>query len=193
MLPPFQNLEPRIRWSDPFAAPTNRLHAVPATASWPGLCRASSAPLVSVSSTPVACSFPCLSCHPCLPCLLLFQFEVWITARLIIRNRREPTLPHNCGQEASLQPKPKFPCAHTMCSAKYLAPLSACQFFVAHRPWSVAFDFAIPSFVNVAHGIQARATFAPHRALAMPPVSALQRREPHAAPPLIRLGVFSSK
>ena len=35
-------------------------------ASWPGLCRASSAPLVSVSSTAVACSFPCLSCHPCL-------------------------------------------------------------------------------------------------------------------------------
>ena len=65
-------------------------------ASWTGLCRASSAPLVSVSSTAVACSCPCLSCHPCLPCLLLFQrllLEVWITARLIIRNRREPTLP----------------------------------------------------------------------------------------------------
>src|SRR5205809_3788580 len=41
--------------------------------SWPGLCRASFAPLVCVSSIAVACSFPCLSCHPCLPCSLLFS------------------------------------------------------------------------------------------------------------------------
>src|ERR1700688_1830549 len=63
-------------------------------ASWPELCRASSDPLVYVSSTAVACSFPCLSCHPCLPCLLLFQRLCLksITTRLIIRNRREPTL-----------------------------------------------------------------------------------------------------
>src|SRR5687768_11915254 len=36
-----------------------------------GPCPASAAPLVSVSAPAVACSFPCLSCHPCLPCLLL--------------------------------------------------------------------------------------------------------------------------
>ena len=42
-------------------------------ASLPGLCHASSAPPVSVSSTAVACSFPCLSCRPCLPCVLPFS------------------------------------------------------------------------------------------------------------------------
>jgi hypothetical protein len=36
-------------------------------------CPASFAPLVSVSSAAVACSFPCPSYHPCLPCLLLFS------------------------------------------------------------------------------------------------------------------------
>src|SRR5947209_12965811 len=38
--------------------------------SWPGLCRASFAPLVSVSSAAVACFFLCLRCSPCLPWLL---------------------------------------------------------------------------------------------------------------------------
>jgi hypothetical protein len=34
-------------------------------------CPASVVPPVSVSSSAVACSFPCLSCRPCLPCVLL--------------------------------------------------------------------------------------------------------------------------
>src|SRR5580704_4977927 len=64
-------------------ATTDADFPLPATASWPGLCRASAAPLVCVSSPAVACSFPCLSCHPCLPCLLLFQK---------LRLDRQPTL-----------------------------------------------------------------------------------------------------
>src|SRR5688572_31933301 len=42
-----------------------------ATESLAGPCPASVVPLVSVSSLAVACFFPCLSCHPCPPCLLL--------------------------------------------------------------------------------------------------------------------------
>src|SRR5438874_6761145 len=38
-----------------------------------GPCPASFAPPVSVSSAAVVCSFPCPSCHPCLPCLLRFS------------------------------------------------------------------------------------------------------------------------
>src|ERR1700687_4781929 len=44
-----------------------------ATESLAGPCLASVVPLVSVSSPAVACFFPCLSCHPCLPCLLLLR------------------------------------------------------------------------------------------------------------------------
>src|SRR5215208_5725957 len=43
------------------------------TANLAASCPASFAPLVSVSSAAVACSFPCPSYHPCLPCLLLFS------------------------------------------------------------------------------------------------------------------------
>src|SRR6185503_14646111 len=38
-----------------------------------GPCPASFAALVSVSSAAVVCFFPCPSCHPCLPCLLLIR------------------------------------------------------------------------------------------------------------------------
>ena len=41
------------------------------TESLAGPCPASLVPPVSVSSAAVVCSFPCPSCHPCLPCLLL--------------------------------------------------------------------------------------------------------------------------
>src|SRR4029077_8649323 len=46
---------------------------LPARESLAGPCPASFAPPVSVSSAAVVCSSPCPSCHPCLPCLLLFS------------------------------------------------------------------------------------------------------------------------
>src|SRR4029077_19578164 len=46
---------------------------VSSTKSWAGRCPVSSVPLVSVSSPAVVCFFPCLSCHPCLPCSLFFS------------------------------------------------------------------------------------------------------------------------
>src|SRR4029450_186413 len=46
---------------------------LPARESLAAPCPASFAPPVSVSSAAVVCSFPCPSCHPCLPCLLLFS------------------------------------------------------------------------------------------------------------------------
>jgi hypothetical protein len=55
---------PSIKSTPPAVRPTESL-AEP--------CPASVAPVVSVSSPAVACFFPYLSCHPCLPCLLLFS------------------------------------------------------------------------------------------------------------------------
>lgn len=65
-------------------------------AFWPGPCRASSVPLVCVLSPVAACSFPCLSSHPCLPCVLLLRqlcLKLWITSPSITHRGREPTLP----------------------------------------------------------------------------------------------------
>src|ERR1700730_5197113 len=103
MLWQFQNVERESADQTHSPRPRIGFTRFPLRASWPEICRASSAPLVSVSSTAVACSFPCLSCHPCLPCLLLFSAKSGFTARLIIRNRREPTLPQLQSGEA-LQP-----------------------------------------------------------------------------------------
>ena len=52
---------------------THSRHAcsIPATEFLAGPCPASFAARVCVSSPAVACFLPCLSCHPCLPCLLL--------------------------------------------------------------------------------------------------------------------------
>src|ERR1700731_1972303 len=96
MLPQFQNLEPRIGSSDPFAAPTNPLYAVVVTDFLAGAlsCFFCSSCLCFVTC---CCLFLSLSFLPPLsPMPAPFQrlcLEVWITARLIIRNRREPTLP----------------------------------------------------------------------------------------------------
>src|SRR5688500_5722871 len=92
----------------PVCRARDRLACFLLRSSWPGLCRASFVPVVCVSSTDVACSFPCLSCHPCLPCLLLsntYDLKSGIAARSIIviaENQRY----HNCSKEKSLQPHP---------------------------------------------------------------------------------------